>query len=153
KMTSTRQTMTQEAPEDLISQRVADALATYDANRNNRDDSRSHNSRSGGRRTVHSTLKGIDVESYTQHFQELVLLCSRMVPDESDKVEMFTGGLPKNIQGSVMASKPKILQEAIELAKSLIDQKVRAYADRQADNKRRMYNNSRDNYAQQLPYK
>ncbi|GKC35603.1 hypothetical protein Tco_1047987 [Tanacetum coccineum] len=30
---------------------------------------------------------------------------------------------------------------------------VRAYADRQADNKRRMNNNSRDNNAQQLPYK
>ncbi|GJT05401.1 reverse transcriptase domain-containing protein [Tanacetum coccineum] len=52
-----------------------------------------------------------------------------------------------------MASKPKILQESIELAKSLMDQKVRAYADRQADNKRRMDNNSRDNNAQQPSYK
>ncbi|GJR27281.1 reverse transcriptase domain-containing protein [Tanacetum coccineum] len=61
-------------------------------------------------------VKGTDVESYTQCFQELILLCSRMVSDESDK-------------------------------------KVCAYADRQPDNKRRMYNNSRDNNAQQLPYK
>ncbi|GJT26333.1 hypothetical protein Tco_0906608 [Tanacetum coccineum] len=76
-----------------------------------------------------------------------------MVPDESDKVERYTDGLPDNIQTSVMASKPKILQEAIELAKSLMDQKVCAYAARQADNKRRMDNNPRDNYDQQLPYK
>nr|GEX72623.1 reverse transcriptase domain-containing protein [Tanacetum cinerariifolium] len=54
---------------------------------------------------------------------------------------------------SVMASKPKILQEAIELAKSLTDQKVRAYADRKDDNKRRMDNNSRYNNAQQPSYK
>ncbi|GKE36695.1 reverse transcriptase domain-containing protein [Tanacetum coccineum] len=99
------------------------------------------------------TVKGTDVESYTQRFQELVLLCSRMVPDESDKVERYTGGLPDNIQGSVMASKPKILQEEIELTKSLMDQMVHAYADRQVDNKRRMDNNSIDNNAQQPSYK
>ncbi|GJW52917.1 putative reverse transcriptase domain-containing protein [Tanacetum coccineum] len=74
------------------------------------------------------TMKGTDVESYTQRFQELVLLCSRMIPDEADKVEMYVGGLLVNIQGSVMASKPKILQEEIEFARRLMDQKVRVYA-------------------------
>ncbi|GKA29615.1 hypothetical protein Tco_0715860 [Tanacetum coccineum] len=74
-------------------------------------------------KNVNSVLKGTDVESYTQRFQELVLLCSRMVPEEFDKVEKYTGGLPDNIQASVMASKPKMLQEAIELARSLMDQK------------------------------
>ncbi|GJU08755.1 reverse transcriptase domain-containing protein [Tanacetum coccineum] len=52
------------------------------------------------------TVKGIDVKSYTQHFPELILMCSRMVPDESDKVEKYNRGLPNSIQGSVMASKP-----------------------------------------------
>ncbi|GKC01961.1 hypothetical protein Tco_0993571, partial [Tanacetum coccineum] len=60
---------------------------------------------------------------------------------------------PDNIQGNVMASKPKMLQDAIELARSLMDQKVRAYAARQADNKRRIDNNLGDNHAQQPPYK
>ncbi|GJU98862.1 reverse transcriptase domain-containing protein [Tanacetum coccineum] len=32
-------------------------------------------------------VKGTDVERYTQRFQELALLCGRMFPDESDKVE------------------------------------------------------------------
>ncbi|GJZ09129.1 putative reverse transcriptase domain-containing protein [Tanacetum coccineum] len=99
------------------------------------------------------TVKGTDVESYTQRFEELVLLCSRMVFDESDKVERYVGGLPDSIQGSVMASKSKMLQEAIELARSLMDQKVRAYVTRQADNKRRIDNNPRDNHAQQPPFK
>nr|GEU49213.1 putative reverse transcriptase domain-containing protein [Tanacetum cinerariifolium] len=45
-------------------------------------------------------VKGMDVESYTQCFQELILLCLRMVPEESDRVEKYTGGLPDSIQGS-----------------------------------------------------
>nr|GEV58522.1 hypothetical protein [Tanacetum cinerariifolium] len=43
------------------------------------------------------------------------------------------GGLPDMVQGSVMATKPKTMQEAIEIANDLIDQKVRAYAERQAE--------------------
>ncbi|GJW91015.1 putative reverse transcriptase domain-containing protein [Tanacetum coccineum] len=42
-------------------------------------------------------VKGTDIESYTQRFQELILLCSRMVSDESDKVEKYIGGLPNSI--------------------------------------------------------
>ncbi|GKE26145.1 hypothetical protein Tco_1441529, partial [Tanacetum coccineum] len=33
-------------------------------------------------------------------FQELVMLCTRMVLDEEDKVKRFIGGLPNNIQGN-----------------------------------------------------
>ncbi|GJQ90056.1 reverse transcriptase domain-containing protein [Tanacetum coccineum] len=43
------------------------------------------------------TVKGTDVERYTQRFQELVLLCSIMVPDETDKVERYVGGLLDSI--------------------------------------------------------
>ncbi|GJY43642.1 hypothetical protein Tco_0431855 [Tanacetum coccineum] len=98
------------------------------------------------------TLIKMMTENYYPR-SEIKKLETEIVPDESDKVERYTGGLPDNIQGSVMAFKPKILQEAIERAKSLMDRKVRAYADRQADNKRRMDNNSRDNNAQQPSYK
>nr|GEW56010.1 reverse transcriptase domain-containing protein [Tanacetum cinerariifolium] len=98
-------------------------------------------------------VKGTDVEGYTQRFQELILLCSRMVLGESDKVEKSIGGLPGSIQGYVMASKPTKLQEAIELARSLMDQKILTYATRQVENKRRMDNNSRNNHVQKLPYK
>ncbi|GKB49390.1 putative reverse transcriptase domain-containing protein [Tanacetum coccineum] len=37
-------------------------------------------------------VKGTDVVSYTHRFQELALLCSRMVHDEFDKVERHVGG-------------------------------------------------------------
>nr|GFD18123.1 reverse transcriptase domain-containing protein [Tanacetum cinerariifolium] len=46
-----------------------------------------------------------------QRFQELVLLCIRMVSDEEDKVERFIGGLPDNIQGNVIAADPIRLQD------------------------------------------
>nr|GEW19466.1 hypothetical protein [Tanacetum cinerariifolium] len=52
-------------------------------------------------------VKGTDVTSYTQHFRELALLCGRMFPEESDKIEKYVGGLPDMIHESVMASKPK----------------------------------------------
>ncbi|GJS91736.1 reverse transcriptase domain-containing protein [Tanacetum coccineum] len=68
-------------------------------------------------------IKGTDVVSYTQRFQELALIYGRMFPEESDEVEKYVGGLPDNIQGSVMASKPKTMQDAIEIANELIDQK------------------------------
>nr|GFA80922.1 hypothetical protein [Tanacetum cinerariifolium] len=65
------------------------------------------------------------------------------------KVEKYVGGLPDMIQGSVMASKPKTMQEEIEIANDLMDQKVRTFAERQAKNKRKLDNNSSDNNTQQ----
>ncbi|GJX93122.1 putative reverse transcriptase domain-containing protein [Tanacetum coccineum] len=39
-------------------------------------------------------VKGTDLTSYTQHFQELALLCGRMFPEESNKIEKYVSGLP-----------------------------------------------------------
>nr|GFB39963.1 hypothetical protein [Tanacetum cinerariifolium] len=76
--------------------------------------------------------------------KELILLCTRMVPDEEDKVERFIGGLPDNIQGNVTIAEPTKLQDAIRIANNLMDQKLKGYA-RSAKNKRRLENNPRDN--------
>ncbi|GJX30279.1 putative reverse transcriptase domain-containing protein [Tanacetum coccineum] len=74
------------------------------------------------------TLIKMMTENYCP--RKLIILSSRMVTDESNKVEKYTGGLSDSIQGSVMASKPKTLQEAIQLARNLMAQKnvARAYA-------------------------
>ncbi|GKD12119.1 hypothetical protein Tco_1196526, partial [Tanacetum coccineum] len=74
-------------------------------------------------------------EVYCPRKEELVLLCTRMVPNEEDKVERFVGGLPDNIQGNVIAVEPTKLQDAICVANNLIDQKLKGYA-RSAKNKR-----------------
>ncbi|GJR28726.1 hypothetical protein Tco_1104958 [Tanacetum coccineum] len=76
-----------------------------------------------------------------------------MLPEESDQVEKYVGGLPDMIQASVMASKPKTMQEAIEIANDLMDQKIRTFAERKAENKRKLDSNLIDNQVQQPPFK
>ncbi|GJZ15501.1 putative reverse transcriptase domain-containing protein [Tanacetum coccineum] len=64
-------------------------------------------------------------------------MCDRMFPEEIDQVEKYVGGLPDTIHGSVMATKPKTMQDAIEFATELMDKKINTWAERQADNKRK----------------
>ncbi|GJV06457.1 putative reverse transcriptase domain-containing protein [Tanacetum coccineum] len=91
-------------------------------------------------------VKGTDVIGYNQRFQELALMHVRMFPEESDKIERYVGGLPDMIHGSVVASKPKTMQEAIEIATELIDKKIYTFAECQTENKRK-----KDDNQQQSP--
>ncbi|GJX06593.1 putative reverse transcriptase domain-containing protein, partial [Tanacetum coccineum] len=84
-----------------------------------------------------SKVKGTDVIGYNQRFQELALLCGRMFPEESDKIKKYVGGLPDMIHGSVVASKPKTMQEATEMAIEVMDKRIRTFADRQTESKRK----------------
>ncbi|GJT94955.1 putative reverse transcriptase domain-containing protein [Tanacetum coccineum] len=176
-MPTTGQTISFETIEELIAQWIVDVLLTYEANRNNINENvngnGSHDIGSGSRRTLtrrlarwfrkkefvfhisncavecqkdlmkmmtevycprnkiqklknelwNLTMKGTDVAGYRKSFQELALLCPKMVPNEDEKI------------------------------KSLIDQKVRAFAARQAKNKRRLESNPRNNHVQQPPFK
>ncbi|GJS47125.1 putative reverse transcriptase domain-containing protein [Tanacetum coccineum] len=99
------------------------------------------------------TVKGNDLTAYTQRFQELILLCTRMVPDEEDRVERFIRELSDNIQGNVIAANLARLQDAIRIANQLMDKKLQGYAAKSAENKRRMESNPRDNHGQQPPFK
>ncbi|GJW27923.1 putative reverse transcriptase domain-containing protein [Tanacetum coccineum] len=82
-------------------------------------------------------MKGTDVIGNNQRFQELALLCVRMFPEESDKIERYVGGLPDMIHGTVVASKPKTMQEAIEIATEQMDKKIHTFAECQIENKRK----------------
>ncbi|GJX46935.1 putative reverse transcriptase domain-containing protein [Tanacetum coccineum] len=98
--------------------------------------------------------KGTYVPTYTEHFQELTLICTKFVANETEKVDKYISGLPDNIYGNVKSSKPKTLDETIELANDLMDQKLRTYAERQTDNKRKADDSSRNNHGhQQQPFK
>nr|GFC67539.1 hypothetical protein [Tanacetum cinerariifolium] len=94
-------------------------------------------------------VKGTDLASYTQRFKELALLCRRMFFEESDKIEKYVGGLPDMIHGSVVASKPKTMQEAIEISTELMDKKIRTFAERETASKRKLENTSRTTRNQQ----
>nr|GEW31309.1 hypothetical protein [Tanacetum cinerariifolium] len=65
-------------------------------------------------------------KAYTQCFQELALMCTKFLADETEKVDKYISILPDNIHGNVMSARPKTLDEAIEL----MDQKLRTYAER-----------------------
>ncbi|GJX01737.1 putative reverse transcriptase domain-containing protein [Tanacetum coccineum] len=65
----------------------------------------------------------------------VALLCVKMFPKESDKIERYVGRLPDMIHGSVVASKPKTMQEAVEMATKLMDKKSAGNANN-ANNQR-----------------
>ncbi|GJW97807.1 hypothetical protein Tco_0179615 [Tanacetum coccineum] len=48
----------------------------------------------------------------------------RMYPEETYKIERYVGGLPDMIHGNIVASKPKTMQEAVEMATELMDKEV-----------------------------
>ncbi|GKC51658.1 reverse transcriptase domain-containing protein [Tanacetum coccineum] len=89
----------------------------------------------------------------TEVFQELTMMCTKMVPEEEDRVEKFIGGLPDNIQGNVIDAEPTRLQDAIRIANNLMDQKLKGYVVKNVENKRRLEVNQRDNRGQQPPFK
>ncbi|GJT24425.1 putative reverse transcriptase domain-containing protein [Tanacetum coccineum] len=75
------------------------------------------------------TMKNNDLAAYTQRFQELTMMYTKMVPEEEDQVKKFIGGLQDNIQGNVIAAEPTRLQD-VNVA--------RAYTA--GNNERRVYN-------------
>ncbi|GJS61678.1 putative reverse transcriptase domain-containing protein [Tanacetum coccineum] len=119
--------MTDAAIKKLIAQGVADALAEHEANRI-------------VEREMTTTIRELAEED-------------RMFSEEFDEVEKYVDGLPNMIQGSVMASKPKTMHDAIEFANDLMDQKIRTFAERQAKNKINLDDNSKNNHTQQQPHK
>ncbi|GJX25311.1 hypothetical protein Tco_0231607 [Tanacetum coccineum] len=99
-------------------------------------------------------VKGNDVPTYSERFQLLTLICTKFVANETEKVGKYISGLPNNIYVNVKSSKPKTLDETIELANDLMDQKLHTYAERQTDNKRKADDSSGKNHVhQQQPFK
>ncbi|GJX86975.1 putative reverse transcriptase domain-containing protein [Tanacetum coccineum] len=95
-------------------------------------------------------VRGNDVAAYTQCFQKLTLMCTKFLADETEKVDKYISRLPNNIYGNVMSARPKTLDDAIELANDLMDQKLHTYTKRQNDNKRKADDSSGNN---QQPHK
>ncbi|GKD94290.1 putative reverse transcriptase domain-containing protein [Tanacetum coccineum] len=100
------------------------------------------------------TLKKMMTEKYCPRGEikklEFKMWNLKMFLEEIDQVEKYVGGLPDTIHGSVMATKPKTMQDAIEFATELMDKKINTWAERQADNKRKSDDTARNNQNQQL---
>nr|GEV92050.1 putative reverse transcriptase domain-containing protein [Tanacetum cinerariifolium] len=146
---------------DIPKTGVTATLATRDANRNGDD---SHTSGMGrpvqvARKCTYPEFlkcqplnfkgtEGVVGLTYSQRFQELALMCDRMFPKEIDKVKRYVDGLPDTIHGSVMATKPKTMQDTIEFATELMNKKINTWAERQADNKRKSDDTTWNNHQQ-----
>ncbi|GJZ93061.1 putative reverse transcriptase domain-containing protein [Tanacetum coccineum] len=103
---------------------------------------------------IENQVKRNDVPTYTERFQELTLICTKFVANDTEKVDKYIRGLLDNIYGNDKSARPKTLDETIELANDLMDQKLRTYAERQSDNKRKADDSSRNNHGhQQQPFK
>ncbi|GJV32689.1 hypothetical protein Tco_1393089 [Tanacetum coccineum] len=75
-------------------------------------------------------LKKKMTDKYCPRGEELALMYARMFPEESDIIKKYVGGLLDMIHRSVMASKPKTMQDAIEFATELMDKKIHTLAER-----------------------
>ncbi|GKA87792.1 reverse transcriptase domain-containing protein [Tanacetum coccineum] len=141
----------------MIDQGVTTALAARDANKNGDD---SHTSGTGTEGVVELTqwfermetvfhISNCPVEN-----QVILAVLSKKKTDkyclrnEIEKArgliiefesEGKIGGLPDMIHGNIVASKPKTMQEAVEMDTELMDKKVITIAKRQAENKRKAY--------------
>nr|GEV02592.1 putative reverse transcriptase domain-containing protein [Tanacetum cinerariifolium] len=126
------------AIKELVNQRVEEALASYEVTRA----ANALEAKIKAKTTAMTTMEMVEMEmveiemkltmnnndlaAYTQRFQELTMMCTKMVSEEEDRVEKFIGGLLDNIQG---------------------------YAMKNAENKINFDNSRKDNHGQQPPNK
>ncbi|GJS23830.1 putative reverse transcriptase domain-containing protein [Tanacetum coccineum] len=145
----------------MINQGVTAALAARDANTNGVD---SYNSGTGSRRNERATRETIGNDiAYAMTWTELKKkIIDKYCPrtkikklevelweskvKESDKIKKYVGGLPDTIHGSVVASKPKTMQEAIEIAIEVMDKRIRTFADRTVEKKQSTANANNANH-------
>ncbi|GJY18890.1 hypothetical protein Tco_0390381 [Tanacetum coccineum] len=139
--TTTTTTVTNAQLKAMIDQGITATLAARYADRSmNGDDN--HNSGTENQIKFSTcTLLGSAITWWNSHVRtigldamyamtwELALLYVRMFPEESNKIKRYVGGLPNMIHGCVVASKPKTMQEAIEIATELMDKKIHTFAE------------------------
>nr|GEW47420.1 reverse transcriptase domain-containing protein [Tanacetum cinerariifolium] len=78
-------------------------------------------------------LRDTNIAAYTQRFNELALLCPEAVLSEKKKVELYINGWSKNIKGETTSSRPAILNDAVRMAHTLMEQKIQDKAERIAE--------------------
>ncbi|GJX41598.1 reverse transcriptase domain-containing protein [Tanacetum coccineum] len=81
-------------------------------------------------------VKGTNLTAYNQRFQELILLCPKMVPNADRLLERYIEGLPLSINGNVTSSKPVDLHEVIEMAQGLMYQVVQELGENSGDKRK-----------------
>nr|GEV53728.1 hypothetical protein [Tanacetum cinerariifolium] len=128
--------------EPVVSSSI-EALAAYEANRvaelvvesqsQNRDDDDK-----GNVREIAGEMETKIVEEMETEIEEAMgMEIPIRMTEEDNQVDKFIGGLSDNIQGNVIAAEPMRLQDAVRIANNLKYQKLKGYAVRNVENKRR----------------
>nr|GEX44165.1 putative reverse transcriptase domain-containing protein [Tanacetum cinerariifolium] len=84
-------------------------------------------------------VKEVNIAAYTQRFNELALMCRRMVEPKSVKVNAYIEGLSENIKGDVTSSRPANLNEVLRMAYKLMEQKSQARDERILEGKKQKW--------------
>ncbi|GJW71134.1 hypothetical protein Tco_0128051 [Tanacetum coccineum] len=156
-MPITRSGMTPKAIKELITQRVAEVLTNYEAthaanaleaesqsqNGNDRDNRNGGNKNGRNGNENHGDGGNNGNGNPNENDRGAMPVARNGSKDgktEKKKIkEVMLGALPDNIKGNVMSTEPTRLQDAIWLANSLMDQNLKGYAIRSAENKRKAY--------------
>ncbi|GKA33030.1 putative reverse transcriptase domain-containing protein [Tanacetum coccineum] len=189
-MTITRSSMTPKANEELINQQVAEALATYEANRaadlvvesqsQNGEDGNNGNGGANGNGNIRGNLnrngggngdinhnendRGVKpvVRECTYHStskepKEFVLTWwnshKRTIGIDAAFAMSWRELMKLMAKGNVIANNLMRLLDAVCIANNLMDQELKGYAMKNAENKRKFNNNQKDNRQQQPPFK
>ena len=91
------------------------------------------------------TLKGDDIEAYSNRFHKLVLMFPELVSTEKKKIEKYIRGFPERIKGNITSSKPATLHEAINMARELVKQAVQGKAARIGESNKRKWEDHQRN--------
>nr|GEY79459.1 hypothetical protein [Tanacetum cinerariifolium]GEY83123.1 hypothetical protein [Tanacetum cinerariifolium] len=91
------------------------------------------------------TLKGDDIEAYSNRFHELVLMCPELVPIENKKIEKYIRGFHERIKGNITSSKPATLHDSINMARELVEQSVQGRAARITESNKRKWEDHQRN--------
>ncbi|GJU63498.1 reverse transcriptase domain-containing protein [Tanacetum coccineum] len=86
-------------------------------------------------------VKEYNMVAYNQRFNELALMCPRMVELKSAKIDAYIRGLSDNIKGEVTSSKPTNLNEAMRMAHKLREKKLQARNERILEGNKRKWEN------------
>ncbi|GJV06156.1 putative reverse transcriptase domain-containing protein [Tanacetum coccineum] len=105
----------------------------------------------------HKRTIGTDA-AYALSWRELMKLMTEVYCPRNEiqkmETELWNLSVKNNdIARNVIAAEPTRLQDAVRIANNLMDQKLKGYAVRNAENKRRLDNNYGNNRGQQPPHK
>nr|GEZ78496.1 hypothetical protein [Tanacetum cinerariifolium] len=86
-------------------------------------------------------VKEYNIVAYTQRFNELALMCPKMVEPKRVKVNAYISGLTDNVKGEVTSSMPVNLNEAVHMAHKLMEHKSQARDEIILEGKKRKWKN------------